>query len=56
MAKDLSRNEAIKEASAYLRGTLAEGVADEIMTDGIIFIHFIYLRIQQRSIPTFAFY
>ena len=30
MAKDLSRNEAIKEASAYLRGTLAEGVADEI--------------------------
>jgi len=32
--KDLSRNEAIKEASAYLRGTLAEGVADEI-TGGI---------------------
>ena len=30
MAKDPSRNEAIKEASAYLRGTLAEGVADEI--------------------------
>ena len=30
MTKDLSRNEAIKEASAYLRGTLAEGVADEI--------------------------
>src|ERR1700681_297812 len=30
MAKDLSRNEAIKEASVYLRGTLAEGVADEI--------------------------
>src|SRR5882757_6137932 len=30
MAKDLSRNEAIKEASAYLRGTLADGVADEI--------------------------
>src|SRR5471030_1442411 len=30
MAKDLSRNEVIKEASAYLRGTLAEGVADEI--------------------------
>jgi sulfite reductase (NADPH) hemoprotein beta-component len=34
MTKDLSRNEAIKEASAYLRGTLAEGVADEI-TGGI---------------------
>src|SRR5438094_6991564 len=30
MAKDPSRNEAIKEASAYLRGTLAEGVVDEI--------------------------
>ena len=30
MAKDPSRNEAIKEASAYLRGTLADGVADEI--------------------------
>ena len=30
MAKDPSRNELIKEASAYLRGTLAEGVADEI--------------------------
>jgi sulfite reductase (NADPH) hemoprotein beta-component len=30
MAKDPSRNEAIKEASAYLRGTLAEGVADEV--------------------------
>jgi sulfite reductase (NADPH) hemoprotein beta-component len=30
MTKDLSRNEVIKEASAYLRGTLAEGVADEI--------------------------
>ncbi len=30
MAKDLSRNEVIKEASAYLRGTLVEGVADEI--------------------------
>src|ERR1700680_3313643 len=30
MAKDLSRNQAIKEASEYLRGTLAEGVADEI--------------------------
>src|ERR1041384_2212161 len=32
--KELSRNEAIKEASAYLRGTLAEGVADGI-TGGI---------------------
>ena len=30
MSKDLSRNERIKEASAYLRGTLAEGVADPI--------------------------
>src|SRR5262249_9509844 len=30
MPKDPSRNELIKEASAYLRGTLAEGVADEI--------------------------
>src|ERR687894_3211733 len=27
MTKDLSRNERIKEASAYLRGTLAEGLA-----------------------------
>jgi sulfite reductase (NADPH) hemoprotein beta-component len=30
VTKELSRNERIKEASAYLRGTLAEGVADEI--------------------------
>src|SRR5919202_1880882 len=30
MSKDLSRNERNKEASAYLRGTLAEGVADPI--------------------------
>jgi sulfite reductase (NADPH) hemoprotein beta-component len=30
MTKDLSRNERIKEASAYLRGTLKEGLADEI--------------------------
>ncbi|MDQ4061113.1 MAG: NADPH-dependent assimilatory sulfite reductase hemoprotein subunit [Pseudomonadota bacterium] len=30
MTKDLSRNERLKEASAYLRGTLAEGVADPI--------------------------
>src|ERR671933_2049490 len=30
MSKELSRNERIKEASAYLRGTLAEGVADPI--------------------------
>ena len=30
MSKDLSRNERIKEASAYLRGTLAEGVAEPI--------------------------
>jgi sulfite reductase (NADPH) hemoprotein beta-component len=30
MAKELSRNEHIKEASAYLRGTLAEGLAEEI--------------------------
>lgn len=27
---DLSRNERIKEASAFLRGTLAEGISDEI--------------------------
>src|SRR5947209_5643248 len=32
---DLSRNEHIKEASDYLRGTLAEGLADEI-TGGIV--------------------
>jgi sulfite reductase (NADPH) hemoprotein beta-component len=30
MAKDPSRNERIKEASAYLRGTLAEGLHEEI--------------------------
>jgi sulfite reductase (NADPH) hemoprotein beta-component len=30
MAKELSRNEHIKEASDYLRGTLAEGLRDEI--------------------------
>lgn len=35
MTKDLSRNERIKEASAYLRGTLAEGLREEI-TGGII--------------------
>ena len=32
---DLSRNEYIKEASDYLRGTLAEGLTDEI-TGGIV--------------------
>jgi sulfite reductase (NADPH) hemoprotein beta-component len=35
MTKDLSRNEHLKEASAYLRGTLAEGLREEI-TGGII--------------------
>jgi sulfite reductase (NADPH) hemoprotein beta-component len=30
MAKELSRNERLKEASDYLRGTLAEGLRDEI--------------------------
>ena len=30
MTQDLSRNERIKEASAYLRGTLAEGLREEI--------------------------
>src|SRR5580692_6287421 len=30
MAKDPSRNERIKEASEYLRGTLAEGLREEI--------------------------
>src|SRR5882724_10733580 len=30
MTKDPSRNERIKEASAYLRGTLAEGLREEI--------------------------
>ena len=30
MTDDISRNERIKEASAYLRGTLAEGLRDEI--------------------------
>ena len=30
MSKELSRNERIKEASAYLRGTLAEGLSDDI--------------------------
>jgi len=35
MTKELSRNERIKEASAYLRGTLAESLREEI-TGGII--------------------
>jgi sulfite reductase beta subunit-like hemoprotein len=35
MPQELSRNERIKEASRYLRGTLAEGLAEEI-TGGII--------------------
>src|SRR4051794_28777083 len=35
MAKELSRNERLKEASQYLRGTLAEGLREEI-TGGII--------------------
>ena len=30
MAADLSRNEYIKEASEYLRGTLAEGLREDI--------------------------
>ena len=30
MSKELSRNERIKEASEYLRGTLAEGLRDEV--------------------------
>src|ERR1700742_4791003 len=30
MSDELSRNERIKEASAYLRGTLAEGLREEI--------------------------
>src|SRR5205085_7781540 len=30
MAKELSRNERIKEASAYLRGTLAEGLREHV--------------------------
>src|SRR3984885_11902333 len=30
MAKEPSRNERIKEASEYLRGTLAEGLGDDI--------------------------
>jgi len=34
MAKELSRNERIKEASAYLRGTLSEGLR-EIATGAI---------------------
>ena len=35
MSDELSRNERIKEASDYLRGTLAEGLRDEI-TGGIV--------------------
>src|SRR5581483_1345944 len=35
MTDELSRNERIKEASAYLRGTLTEGLREEI-TGGII--------------------
>ena len=35
MADDVSRNERIKEASDYLRGTLAEGLREEI-TGGIV--------------------
>ena len=35
MTKELSRNERIKEASEYLRGTLAEGLREDI-TGGIV--------------------
>jgi sulfite reductase (NADPH) hemoprotein beta-component len=35
MPQELSRNERLKEASRYLRGTLAEGLAEEI-TGGIV--------------------
>src|SRR5713101_4765808 len=35
MSEELSRNERIKEASDYLRGTLADGLREEI-TGGII--------------------
>src|SRR6476620_174772 len=35
MTDDVSRNERIKEASDYLRGTLAEGMAEEV-TGGIV--------------------
>jgi sulfite reductase (NADPH) hemoprotein beta-component len=35
MSKELSRNERLKEASAYLRGTLAEGLT-QIETGGIV--------------------
>jgi len=35
MTDELSRNEEIKQASAYLRGTLAEGMREEI-TGGIV--------------------
>jgi len=35
MIKDLSRNERIKEASQYLRGTLAEGLG-EVVTGAIV--------------------
>ena len=32
MTDDVSRNERIKEASDYLRGTLAEGLRDETIS------------------------
>src|SRR6478735_9254065 len=35
MTDEVSRNERIKEASNYLRGTLAEGMAEEV-TGGIV--------------------
>src|SRR5215207_8406925 len=35
MSKELSRNERLKEASAYLRGTLAEGLT-QVETGGIV--------------------
>jgi sulfite reductase (NADPH) hemoprotein beta-component len=70
MPKELSRNELIKEASRYLRGTLAEGLAEEITgaivedDQQLVKFHGMYLqddrdlrpeRRRKKMEPAFAF-
>jgi sulfite reductase (NADPH) hemoprotein beta-component len=70
MAEELSRNERIKEASRYLRGTLAEGLAQEITgaivedDQQLVKFHGMYLqddrdlraeRRRKKMEPAFAF-
>ena len=70
MPKELSRNERIKEASRYLRGTLTEGLAEEITgaivedDQQLVKFHGMYLqddrdlrpeRRRKKMEPAFAF-